>query len=577
MFRTARYYAGSKRNKHLVVLIMFVAANVIATVNPLLYGWFINKLQLEGTAIIYHAWLYALAYLGLNLLQWSLYGPARIMGRHLAFEVSKNYLCELHHHVIRLPLKWHTNNHSGATISRITKGYEALKNYYQNDWLYVKAICNFLFSVIAMVYFSPLFGSIGVLLGFLAMFVIFKFDAAYFKAMKDTNERENEVSSSLLDSISNIITVVSLRIEKQMENNVLQKVMLVLPAFKRKVKINALKWFLADILITLIYISIVVGYVYQNYQVGQTFLIGGLVTLLVYVNRFTGVFNDMAWLFSMILEQSANVKNAEVIQQAAKQSPFSEHEMPKVKEWKTINLKNINFSYHGNTVNGKNIRNLQSINLTIHSGQRIALIGKSGSGKSTLLALFRGLFGGGYSLDIKIDDKDFGDHLKILADQTTFLPQEPEIFENTILYNLTLGLPFEKEDIDLACKLARIDEEINVLPKGIHSNLKEKGVNLSGGQKQRLALARGLLMMQNSRIVLMDEPTSSVDLKTENTIFDSIFNKLKGKTIIASIHRLHLLEKFDYVYILQEGQLVDEGTPHHLTNHSSIFKEHSAK
>jgi ABC-type multidrug transport system fused ATPase/permease subunit len=111
------------------------------------------------------------------------------------------------------------------------------------------------------------------------------------------------------------------------------------------------------------------------------------------------------------------------------------------------------------------------------------------------------------------------------------------------------------------------------LPEGLYTHIQEKGVNLSGGQKQRLALARGILAAQNSSIVLMDEPTSSIDPGTERKIYGSLFEAFRDKAIISSLHRLHLLKDFDYIYILREGAVVDEGSFEDLSRYSLVFKE----
>ena len=103
--------------------------------------------------------------------------------------------------------------------------------------------------------------------------------------------------------------------------------------------------------------------------------------------------------------------------------------------------------------------------------------------------------------------------------------------------------------------------------------MQEKGVNLSGGQKQRLALARGILAARHSDIILMDEPTSSVDPKTEMTIYQNMFNAFEGKAVISSLHRLHLLTHFDYIYIMKNGAVVDEGNFEDLKRYSLVFKE----
>jgi ATP-binding cassette subfamily B protein len=109
------------------------------------------------------------------------------------------------------------------------------------------------------------------------------------------------------------------------------------------------------------------------------------------------------------------------------------------------------------------------------------------------------------------------------------------------------------------------------LPKGLQSNIMEKGVNLSGGQKQRLALARGILAAKSSDIILLDEPTSSVDPKTEIKIYEKLFEECREKAVISSLHRLYLLSYFDYVYVLHAGRIAAEGSFEDLKKTSSVF------
>ena len=111
------------------------------------------------------------------------------------------------------------------------------------------------------------------------------------------------------------------------------------------------------------------------------------------------------------------------------------------------------------------------------------------------------------------------------------------------------------------------------MPSGLESNIREKGVNLSGGQKQRLALARGVLAAKDSDIILLDEPTSSVDPKTELLIYERMFQDFSDKAIVSALHRLHLLIHFDYVYVMENGYIVDEGTFEYLREHSPAFQE----
>jgi ABC-type multidrug transport system fused ATPase/permease subunit len=163
--------------------------------------------------------------------------------------------------------------------------------------------------------------------------------------------------------------------------------------------------------------------------------------------------------------------------------------------------------------------------------------------------------------------------LERINEAVTLFPQEPEIFENTLAYNVTLGLPFSEEEIMQVCESAHFSEVIRQLPAGLESDIREKGVNLSGGQKQRLALARGILAARESDLVLLDEPTSSVDPRTEALIYEGLFRAFSDKAIVSSLHRLHLLVHFDYVYILHQGSIIDEGSFEYLRDHSAPFQE----
>ncbi|MFN8354378.1 MAG: ABC transporter ATP-binding protein [Spirosomataceae bacterium] len=572
LLRTAWQYARQQKQRYVLVYFLFVLANVVSALNPLLYGWFVQAIQQQGIGVIKSAWLYIGGYMGLMLLEWAFHGPARIMERDLAFNLSRNFLQELYHQTLHLPVKWHQDNHSGATINRIRKAYEALKDFFQNGFMFLHAFAKFVFSFMAMLYFSPLFGMIGVLLGILTVWVIFKFDKPFIKALDETNEKEHVVSSTLFDSLSNIITVITLRLEKRMENSLLSKVLEVFPPFRRTVRINEWKWFVAYVLIGIIYAVVTLGYVYQHYTPGEVFLVGGLVTLLGYVNQFTSVFQDVAWQYTEIMRYNTDVQTARSIGEAYAEQHRPDHEIDLPKHWQHITIENLNFSHRDVYEAHKQAHSLHQLKLRIERGKRIAFIGESGSGKSTLLAILRGLYAPEAGVKLNVDGKTY-DQMDVIADTVTLFPQEPEIFENTIEYNITLGLPFHETDIMQVCETAHFAEVIKHLPNGVASNIQEKGVNLSGGQKQRLALARGVLAARSSDIVLLDEPTSSVDPKTEVQIYDKLFQEFSGKAILSSLHRLHLLTKFDYVYILQNGRLVDEGTFEQLRQNSPIFQD----
>ncbi|GAB4468668.1 MAG: ABC transporter ATP-binding protein [Thermoflexibacter sp.] len=572
LLATAWKYARQEKRLYLFIYLLFICSNLTFAASPLLYGWFIESLQKDGLEAIRYVWIFALAYIALQLIGWLFHGPARVMERELAFRLSKNFLEELYHQTLHLPTKWHQDNHSGATINRIRKAYEALREFFENGFLYVYAFAKFFMSFAAMLYFSPLFGGIGVLLGVFTIYIIFKFDKPFIKALNESNEKQHVVSATLFDSLSNIITVITLRLEKRMQEGLTQKVKKVFPPFRRQVRINEWKWFVADMMVGMVYVIAALGYVYQNYEAGQPFAhFGGLVALLGFVNQFTSVFHDIAWQYTQIVQYYAEVQSVKNIQEAfvAHHRPDASISLPA--HWRKIEIHHLNFSHQEQYSESVKAHSLHNLHILIEKGKRLAFIGESGSGKSTLLALLRGLYKP-ENVRVKIDGKEM-DSLAVISDTVTLFPQEPEIFENTIAYNITLGLPFSSEEIMQVCEVAHFVEVVGTLPKGLESNIQEKGVNLSGGQKQRLALARGILAAKGSDIVLLDEPTSSVDPKTEVQIYDKLFEEFKGKAILSSLHRLHLLSKFDYVYILQNGRIVDEGSFEYLKIQSPIFQE----
>ena len=571
LMKTAWQYARQEKKQYIWVYSLFILASVVVAMNPLLYGWFINSLQKNGVGMIRYAWIYGLAFLGLKLMEWGLHGPARIIERRLAFNLSRNFLQELYHQTLHLPVKWHQDHHSGSTINRIRKAYEALKEFFQNGFLYLYAITKFFSSFIAMLFFSPLYGGIGVIMGAFTIWVIFKFDRPFIKAVDETNEKEHIVSSNLFDSLSNINTVITLRLEKRMEASLLGKVKDIFGPFMRTVRLNEWKWFIADTLVTLIYVVTAVGYIYQHSGTDKVLMVGNLVALLGFVTQFTSVFHDVAWQYTQIVQYDTNVQTARFISQDYKKQHVRDDAAELPENWKTISIEELNFSHQETFSSSDKAHSLHDIHLRIEKGKRIALIGQSGSGKSTLMALLRGLYEAQPGALINVDGHSAD--LASIAETITLFPQEPEIFENTIEHNITLGLPFEETEIRDVCDTAHFTEVLLQLPKGLQSNIMEKGVNLSGGQKQRLALARGILAAKSSEIILLDEPTSSVDPKTEIQIYEKLFEECKDKAVISSLHRLYLLSYFDYVYILQVGRIADEGKFEDLRKSSPIFRE----
>jgi len=571
MLKTAWKYARHEKKRFLLIYFFFMMTNIVIACNPLFYGWFVNELQREGASVLQTGWIYIALFLGFRLLEWAFHGPGRVWEQRLAFSLSRNFMDDLYDKVLHLPMAWHQENHSGTTLSKLRKAHEALRDFFQNGFIYFYSFGKFLFSFGAMLFFSPLFGSISVVLGAITILIIRRFEKPFVSTLKDVNEKEHAVTSNLVDGLSNIVTVITLRVEKRMHASFMSKLLAVYPPYKKNVSINEWKWFAAQMMVGIIYGVTTLEYLYQHWTPGEPFLIGGLVILLGYVNQFTSVFNDIASHYSQIVKFDTDVQNSRDIDIAAKHYPRVEVASPLPTGWKTLTIDHLSF-HRGESRSLPRPTGIDDINIRIERGQRIALIGESGSGKSTLLTLLRGLHPLTATPCVHADDQ-IPCSFESISRTVTLLPQEPEIFESTVHDNITLGLPFSEEEILAACEITQFSTVLNGMLAGLATPIVEKGVNLSGGQKQRLALARGVLAAKNSDIILLDEPTSSVDPKTERIVYDNLFECFSGKTVISSLHRLHLLPLFDYVYILKDGAVVDKGTPSELEHYSLVFKE----
>jgi len=328
---------------------------------------------------------------------------------------------------------------------------------------------------------------------------------------------------------------------------------------------------------------VVLGYVYGNYKAGEIFYLGGLAALLGFVNQFTNAFTRIAQAYTDIVGYNTDVGTIKNIEDAYLLDHRKEGQGSLPGNWRTIKIDHLNFNYDrirltadnalADPVIHRHIRlsqpvqrhvGISDVHLHFKRGQKIALIGESGSGKSTLLALLRSLYLPLPGFALTVDDKLC--EWTTMSDGVTLFPQQPEIFENTILHNITPGLPFSEQEILEICEVVCLADLINQLPQGLEANIQENGINLSIGQKQRLALARGVLASRSSSIVLLDEPTSSIDLQTEIEIHKRLFAAFADKLIISSLHGLHLLNLFDYGYVLHQGRIIEEGTPEELFN-----------
>ena len=228
-----------------------------------------------------------------------------------------------------------------------------------------------------------------------------------------------------------------------------------------------------------------------------------------------------------------------------------------------IEVRNLSFSYQ----KGKNI--LTNINMHFKEGSKVAIVGASGSGKTTLSNILVGFYplDEGEILYAGVSNKNL--KLSTIRENIHLILQHPKLFNDTMLFNLTLGKEYGVDAVKKALHIAQLDDVIAGLDLGLDTLVGKDGIKLSGGQRQRVAIAR--MILSDPKVVIFDESTSALDVYTELKLFAALHDFLREKTVITIAHRLSTIKSAEFIYVLEDGKVVDSGTPRTLLSKDESY------
>lgn len=553
--KTWQYSEGNRRNVILFWVMFLIASLIEGIYTPVVWAKVLDFVQNNGITTSSLPGLFWLLFLVLSstVLFWAMHGPARVIENLNAFLVKTNYRKYLMKGVMTMPMEWQSEHHSGDTIDKINKGVDSLFDFAANSFEIIYAISKLLISFFMLVYLSSSSAVVIIVPTLVTMWVTMRFDRVLIGQYRELSRGENVISESVFDAVSNIATVIILRVEGLVFDSIIAKVERQLPLFTRSRKINEWKWFSTS-LCTRVMIVIVMGlYFWQQSKAEGSVAIGTIYLVISYLRSVGDTYNGFAGIYSQTVVRQARVLNAEELAEDFVPENFTNHILPT--DWRELSISNLTFSYKNET--GQTV-NLYDVALAIRRGERIAFVGETASGKTTLLRIIRNIYHA-FGFTLKVDGKVMEGGFEGISRAIALVPQNPEIFSKTILGNITLGADHDLDFVRYFTDMACFTEVVERLPKKLDSMIKEKGVNLSGGEVQRLALSRGLLASHDKDIVLLDEPTSSLDFSNEMAVYTNIFRSFEGKTVISSIHRLHLLPMFDRVYMFEKGRIIGSG------------------
>jgi ATP-binding cassette subfamily C protein len=285
--------------------------------------------------------------------------------------------------------------------------------------------------------------------------------------------------------------------------------------------------------------------------------VGLMLAIFSYLWVMVGPTHDIINFQYVLSSAKAACGRVESIYQMEQEPQVIQHSDPFMgKHAIGIEVKNLSFAYLEN----KNI--LTNITMEIKEGMKVAVVGASGSGKTTLSNILVGFypFHTGEILYGGVSNKAL--KLSTIRENIHLILQHPKLFNDTMRFNLTLGKTYSDEAVKNALHIAQLDDVMERFDLGLDTLVGKDGIKLSGGQRQRVAIAR--MILSDPKVVIFDESTSALDVHTEVKLFGALQDFLAQKTVITIAHRLSTIKSAEYIYVLEDGEVVDSGTPKEL-------------
>ena len=292
--------------------------------------------------------------------------------------------------------------------------------------------------------------------------------------------------------------------------------------------------------------------------------VGEMIVFTSYLASLYGPINSIFQTYGLVQSAKAGVRRAFEILESEERLPDGSRVFQPLGPRGQISFEDVSFGYDASQPV------LKKINLHVAAGKKIAIVGPTGAGKSTLVSLLPRFYDP-QSGRVKIDGVDIREfELKSLRQKIAMILQPPLVFPLTIRENIAYGRPdASMEEIVSAAQVAQVHEFVEQLPQKYETVVSEQGSSLSEGQKLRLTIARGILL--NAPILILDEPTSSVDSETEALIMDGLEQLMADRTTFIIAHRLSTVRQADLILVLRDGHIVEQGTFNELLRRRGPF------
>lgn len=467
--------------------------------------------------------------------------------------VSRSFRNNLYEKVTKLPLSYFSKEKKGDLMSRMTNDVQEV------EWSILSSLESFICSPIEILGFLLMLFFLNYQLTFfvlillpIAALIIGSLGVKLKKSSTDAQSRMGMLLSTIEETLSGIRIIKAFTAEKivnkkfQERNQGYTKVQMRI--FRRNYLASPLSEFLSWVIVGIILAF--GGYLVLNST--SSFPAEAFITYIMFFTQIISPAKKFTTANYNLQKGIASLNRIEEVLNAKNTILEKENAVKIISFTDKIEYKNVNFKYLEDWV-------LNNINLEIHHGQTIALVGQSGSGKSTMADMLPRFYDVNAG-EILIDGHNLKDlNITSLRNLFGIVNQEPILFNDTIFNNIAFGMEYATEKAVIqAAKIANAHEFILQSPDGYQTNIGDRGNNLSGGQRQRISIARALL--HNPPILILDEATSSLDSESEKVVQEALDHLMKSRTSIVIAHRLSTIYNADLICVLQHGEIVERGT-----------------